>query len=68
MVRIETEHSALNPMLRSGLLLANAEATIDETCEYGILTAYEVVNLNLDKTEIVIMSDCETDLDDVKKW
>lgn len=63
---IGSEHSALNPMLRSGLLLANAEAAIDANAEYGILTAYEVMNLNLDKTEIVIMSACETGLGDVK--
>jgi CHAT domain-containing protein len=63
---IETERSALNPMLRSGLLLANAEAAINGTSEFGILTAYEAMNLNLDKTEIVIMSACETGLGDVK--
>lgn len=63
---IETERSALNPMLRSGLLLANAEAAENGTAEFGILTAYEVMNLNLDKTEIVIMSACETGLGDVK--
>ena len=63
---IGSEHSALNPMLRSGLLLANAEAAIDAKAEYGVLTAYEVMNLNLDKTEIVVMSACETGLGDVK--
>lgn len=63
---IETERSALDPMLRSGLLLANAEAAMDGESEFGILTAYEVMNLNLDKTEIVIMSACETGLGDVK--
>jgi CHAT domain-containing protein len=63
---IETEHSALNPMLRSGLLLANAEAAMAGQSEYGVLTAYEVMNLNLDQTEIVVMSACETGLGDVK--
>ena len=63
---VGSEHSALNPMLRSGLLLANAEASIDADAEYGVLTAYEVMNLNLDKTEIVVMSACETGLGDVK--
>ncbi len=63
---VGSEHSALNPMLRSGLLLANAEAAIDGKSEYGVLTAYEVMNLNLDKTEIVVMSACETGLGDVK--
>jgi len=63
---IESEHSALNPMLRSGLLMTNAESAINGTSEYGVLTAYEVMNLNLDKTEIVVMSACETGLGDVK--
>lgn len=63
---IEAEHSALNPMLRSGLLMANAEAAVNGTAEYGVLTAYEAMNLNLDKTEIVVMSACETGLGDVK--
>ncbi|MBC7450134.1 MAG: CHAT domain-containing protein, partial [Cytophagales bacterium] len=63
---IESGRSALNPMLRSGLLVANAEAAIEGKSEYGILTAYEVMNLNLDQTEIVIMSACETGLGDVK--
>jgi len=63
---VESEHSALNPMLRSGLLLTNAEAAIEGKSEYGILTAYEVMNLNLDQTEIVVMSACETGLGDVK--
>lgn len=63
---IESGRSAMNPMLRSGLLMANAEAAMKGQSETGILTAYEVMNLNLDQTEIVVVSACETGLGDVK--
>ncbi|MFQ3576866.1 MAG: CHAT domain-containing protein, partial [Cytophagales bacterium] len=62
-----------NPMLRSGLMLANCEAAIQgsddksvKKANNGILTAFEASNLNLDKTAMVVMSACETGLGDVK--
>lgn len=63
---IETTRSRENPLLRSGLLMAGAENAMDGTSENGILFAYEVANMLLDNTELVVMSACETGLGDVK--
>lgn len=62
-----------NPLLRSGLLLAGAEKTVqnmntrdNKDSDDGILNAFEAMVLNLDKTEMVILSACQTGLGDIK--
>jgi CHAT domain-containing protein len=59
-------HARRNFLFHSGLAFAGANDNITDTTrairEDGILTAYEVMNLNLEKTHLVVLSACETGL------
>ncbi|MDX2302472.1 MAG: CHAT domain-containing tetratricopeptide repeat protein [Microscillaceae bacterium] len=67
---IDTKKYVQNPLLRCGLLMAGAETSLQEkemnpNSEDGILTAQEAINLNLEKTELVVLSACETGLGEI---
>ena len=60
-----------NPLFRSGILLAGASRVWENLppiagVEDGTLTAYEVSNINLSNTKLIVLSACETGLGDIK--
>jgi CHAT domain-containing protein len=71
---IDVNQANENPLLRSGLMLADADQTMGEialgtevnTSNNGILTAYEVITLDLKNTNLVVLSACETGLGEIK--
>ncbi len=57
-----------NPMIRSGLVFANANAQENKGKDGndGVLTALEVAHIDMRKTRLVVMSACETGLGDIQ--
>jgi CHAT domain-containing protein len=64
----EMKSLSTNPMMSSGLLFAGVAATLESKnkiateLDNSILTSFEAMNLELDKTELVVLSACETGL------
>jgi CHAT domain-containing protein len=60
-----------NPLMRSGLVFAGAndvwsKQNKTDSIDDGVLTAQEVANIDMRKTDLVVMSACETGLGDIK--
>jgi CHAT domain-containing protein len=61
-----------HPLIRSGLVLAGGNYAwqtgkpLKSSVEDGILTAYEISQIDLSQTELVVLSACETGLGDIK--
>jgi CHAT domain-containing protein/tetratricopeptide (TPR) repeat protein len=69
---VEPMKAAENPLLRSGLLFTGADNTLQEIkttgtqrTNDGVLNAYEAMIMNLDHTELVVLSACETGLGEI---
>ncbi len=68
--RVDDNTISRNPLLRSGLALAGANRAwngerIPNGVDDGILTAQEIKDLDLSKTQMVVLSACETGLGDI---
>lgn len=62
----DTDSENTHPLLQSGLLLAGSQHTLLSKSSApisnhdGILTAYETMSMNLEQTDLVVLSACET--------
>lgn len=63
--KIDFNIKKLNPLFRSGILLKGAAVSF-ESDDNGILTSYEVINKDMFKTELAVLSACETGLGEIK--
>lgn len=56
------EHAKSDHLFQSGLLLSAGKTDAQPTENDGIVTAYDILNLDLSETNLVVLSACETGL------
>jgi CHAT domain-containing protein len=61
-VRDTVTNELVNTMLNSGIILAGAGDKELHDGDDGVLTAYEMMNVDLEATELAVLSACETGL------
>jgi len=55
-----------NPMLRSGIVLAGVNTSLEEGSDAGMVSAEKILGLKLKGTDLVVLSACETGVGDVQ--
>lgn len=63
---LDYSSSTVSPMILSGIVLAGVVSNDVREYDDGILTAYEATNLNLDGTNVVVLSACQTGVGEVR--
>lgn len=61
------DKAILNPMLKSGIALSGANYAIQTKTGNGIVTALELTGTNLNGTELVVLSACETGIGKIEE-
>ncbi len=60
------ENSSLSPLMKTGIVLSAANSAIAAKKGEGIVTGLELAGLDLEKTDLVVLSSCYSGIGDIK--